>query len=336
MRVQGTRHWLFVRHGRGRDPRGWHWYHPQNMDGFEKVFFVDDTQLLTPCRWMADYRRLTRKSPTTGFAVANLMREFAPHLPLLLAGFDPGEDHGTPQWEGHDWAAEREWYKQRGFVLLKPHAHLKLALLVCSCAQPQYKALRQACRDTWLSMLPQGVEYRFFVGADAPLPDEPDVICLPGVADTWDGLPAKIVAAVDWMYNNMSFEFLGKVDDDTYLRVDRLLPLLVPGVHLLGSFRSPRLGCWGGAGYFMSSEAAAKLLAHKGEIPAKGYEDVLVTRKIMQLGYSVTHCPRLKQNSHKGDGQPENGNDIISGHQFKRPEMHYACHKFNTHHEKQK
>lgn len=329
MAVPGTRHWLFVRHGKGRDERGWHWYHPRTFDGFERVIFVDD-EGLREYKWYAEWHEAGRKSPTTGFIAANIVRELAPEMPLLLAGFEPGVHHGTYLWQGHDWEAERRWYAERGFCCIPPGSP-RLLLLVCSCVGNT--ALRKACRDTWLSQLPPGVEYRFFVGADAPLPDEPDVLCLPGVADTYIGLPEKVMAAIGYANRHMEFDFLGKVDDDTYLRADRLLPLLVPGVHLLGRSRGGRR-CPGGAGYFMSREAAGKLVEHAGDIPPEGDEDALITKKLVALGYAITDCYQLKQG--RSEGMPEDGNDIISGHQLKSPELHYKCHKFNNHDAKQK
>ena len=128
MAVPGTRHWLFVRHGRGNGPLGWHWYHPESFEGFERVVFIDDASFLRPFCWYRQYRRVSGKSPTTGFLVANTMREIFPDAPLLLAGFDPEHAHGTPRWNGHNWQAEADWYRARGFRLLPPGVAMGAAL----------------------------------------------------------------------------------------------------------------------------------------------------------------------------------------------------------------
>lgn len=120
MAIPGTRHFLFVRHGRGKDPRGWHWYHDGGFDGFERVLFVDDSTMLCPMRWYGEWKKVSGKSPTTGFIAANMVRELYPQVKLILAGFDPGVKHGTPMWHGHDWASEARWYGQRGFTLIRP------------------------------------------------------------------------------------------------------------------------------------------------------------------------------------------------------------------------
>lgn len=123
MAVADTRHWLFVRHGRGRNPFGYHWYCPGRMDGYERIIFIDDALLLHPFGWFKEFRRMTRKSPTTGFIIANIIRELYPKLPLVLGGFDPGAPHGTPQWRGHNWQLEARWYKEKRFALISPLPH---------------------------------------------------------------------------------------------------------------------------------------------------------------------------------------------------------------------
>lgn len=120
MEVEGSRHFLFVRHGKGNDPRGWHWYHEGGFDGFERVLFVDDAAMLSPMQWYGEWKKISRKSPTTGFIAANMVRELYPKVELVLAGFDPGVQHGTTMWKGHDWASEARWYGQRGFTLIRP------------------------------------------------------------------------------------------------------------------------------------------------------------------------------------------------------------------------
>lgn len=120
MAVQGTRHALLVRHGKGADPLGFHWYGPDSYDGFCRVIHVDDTQLCAPLPWYAEFKARGGTSPTTGFIAANLCRALFPAVPLLLAGFDPGRPHGTPLWSGHSWNLERAWYAEHHFTLIPP------------------------------------------------------------------------------------------------------------------------------------------------------------------------------------------------------------------------
>lgn len=120
MAVKGTRHALLVRHGKGADPLGFHWYGPDSYDGFCRVIHVDDTQLCAPLPWYAEFKARGGASPTTGFIAANLCRALFPSVPLVLAGFDPGTPHGTPLWSGHTWELERTWYAEKQFTLIIP------------------------------------------------------------------------------------------------------------------------------------------------------------------------------------------------------------------------
>lgn len=124
MKTPGTRHWLYVRHGRNYNTSGFHWHHDGTCDGFERVTYINDAVDMRPFRWFAEYKARGGTSPTTGFIVANNMHELYPHMPLLLAGFDPAHKHGTPRWNGHNWELEAAWYAERGFCLLPPGGFL--------------------------------------------------------------------------------------------------------------------------------------------------------------------------------------------------------------------
>lgn len=118
MRVPGTTHWLFCRSGIDNNMKVW--YTPQNFANFQKIFFVQKRIIRKTFRFYKEWEAITDSSPTTGFIIANMVRELVPHIPLILAGFDPGVHHGTPIWPGHDWSHEAQWYKDRNFFLIKP------------------------------------------------------------------------------------------------------------------------------------------------------------------------------------------------------------------------
>lgn len=110
-------HWAVVRSGSGG-----RWFNPPDFTGFSRVVFVDHSLGLGAFSWHRQFKTANpTASPTTGFLVANTMRELHPSTPLLLVGFDPGVDHGTHLWSGHAWQYERDWYTKHGFFILKPH-----------------------------------------------------------------------------------------------------------------------------------------------------------------------------------------------------------------------
>ncbi len=306
MRVKGTRHWLFVRHGKGKDPRGWHWYHEGTLDGFERVFFVNDAIMMQPFRWYRDFRAICKKSPTTGFIAANIMREVAGALPLVLGGFDPGVKHGTPQWEGHDWEVEAQWYAQRGFTLYRPQKQAKILVLIASCCgYVDYKLRakdgkgtyeqRRACRLTWLKYAPTNVEVMMVVGR-GELGSEPLVQQLDVDDGYWD-LPAKMKAAFKLALEKFDFEWLVKCDDDTFMHLDRL----VQYVNTLPSrsrdiYGAPIIGrddcVCGGGGYVLHRDMVAAVL-NDGTFPDCGREDVEVCKAVLRAGGKVVLEPRF-------------------------------------------
>lgn len=323
------------------------WFLPAGQQDRLALLYEDfmlplDSEFVNERAFYNAYKKNTGKIPSTGWLVWQLLREDYPEAEVILVDFNPAGDIGTYKWKLHGWLYEAKDYTQQGAKIISlvkhdsqnepplppepkvPDTESKLMLIICSCVKNH--ALRQACRETWLSHLPPDVDYRFFVGSDEALPDEPDVVNLPGVSDTYIALPTKMMAAIEWAHKNLQWEHLGKVDDDTYLRVDRLLPLLTPDVHLLGRSRGGRR-CPGGAGYFMSRVAVSELLEHKEEVPPEGDEDGLITKKLVALGYTITDCYLLKQS--RNEGVPENDNDLISGHQLKTPELLHACHAKN-------
>ena len=342
MRVKGTRHWLFVRHGKGRDPRGWHWYHEGTFDGFEKVFFVDDASMMQPFRWWRDFRAICKKSPTTGFIAANIMRETAPHLPLLLAGFDPGVNHGTPQWEGHDWEVEAKWYTARKFALYRPRKQVRIVVLITSCcgyvgrtirakdARAVYEQ-RRACRLAWLNrLMPENVQAVMVVGRGLPIA-EPMVKQLEVNDDFWH-LPEKMRAAFRHVLATVDFDWLVKCDDDSFMHLERLVQyvaaLPIGSRDIYGAptaLRAPDCVC-GGGGYVLHRDMVATIAADAA-FPSTGREDVEVCKAVLRAGGSVVAEPRFNA---KAAPSPAPGNDVISCHHLTPAQMqkiHTDCWK---------
>jgi Glycosyl transferase family 2/Galactosyltransferase len=74
----------------------------------------------------------------------------------------------------------------------------------------------QAIRDTWARDLDAlGIPWVVVVG-DGEGRLEGDVLGLP-VSDAYEGLPAKTLALVEWVYRHTRFEHLLKIDDDCHL-----------------------------------------------------------------------------------------------------------------------
>lgn len=324
MAVPGTHHWLFVRQGKSAGTRGKIWFTPDSFTGFERVVFIDDAKL-EAYKWRAEWRQYSgRKSPSTGFLVANIVRESAPELPLILVGFDPAADHGTCRWRGHNWEAEAAWYAQRGFCLVRPTPPgqaARVLVLVCSCRRYHRRGhaagdeafcanKRQLCRDTWMRHVPQGMRVAFFVGhVDADWTGENDVWQL-DTPDDYAHLPQKLLAAFRKALQDPEWDYIFKCDDDTFLRPDRLHSLLAGAPAAVAHFPFKGRPLSGGAGFMLRRDTVEIITRHPDAFPPTGADDHAVHYLLQRLGIPVQKSNLLAYDSRFG--QPGADNAQIS------------------------
>jgi hypothetical protein len=127
-----------------------------------------------------------------------------------------------------------------GLPLFRTPRHVALVVAVLSA--PRDVAERQACRDTWFQLRPDGLQsddvlFLFLIGAsgddvvDAAVRDElrryHDILLLP-MSESYRRLVYKTAAVYDYVAQrrDLTFDFLLKTDDDSFVRLDRLIPLL--------------------------------------------------------------------------------------------------------------
>ncbi|KAK3932846.1 Beta-1,3-galactosyltransferase 6 [Frankliniella fusca] len=106
-------------------------------------------------------------------------------------------------------------------------------LLIMILSAPDHVEKRHALRRTWLSLLNHDdhhVKYLFAIGNKELLEPElnnlrtehqhyQDLLILPEVQDNYNLLTNKLLASLTWAENNLKFEFLLKVDDDSYVNI---------------------------------------------------------------------------------------------------------------------
>jgi hypothetical protein len=110
----------------------------------------------------------------------------------------------------------------------------KFLVLGVISAPPNF-AWRAAIRSTWFQLalrVPVSTVLRFVIGwrenqwleerIDAELAAHGDIIRVP-VADTYTNLIYKVLHFFDWADTNYSFRYLMRVNDNTFLTLDRLL-----------------------------------------------------------------------------------------------------------------
>jgi hypothetical protein len=81
--------------------------------------------------------------------------------------------------------------------------------------------MRDVIRETWLTQLPKGVDYRFFLGTEGCEHMNGDEVFLP-VDDTYNGLIEKVRAVARWAYDN-GYDYFLKCDDDVVVKPTELL-----------------------------------------------------------------------------------------------------------------
>jgi len=103
------------------------------------------------------------------------------------------------------------------------------SLVIGIVSAPNNVENRKAIRETWASSLPSGVVLKFFLGRNSQVTQESaqfgDMVVL-DVEDKYTLLPGKVLAAMKWAYSNYDLSFFLKMDDDIYLRADKLVKIL--------------------------------------------------------------------------------------------------------------
>lgn len=112
-----------------------------------------------------------------------------------------------------------------------------LAVIIFSAAKNVNR--RKAIRETWLRFADtRRVEHFFVIGTAGLKVDSiealnsehqhnKDLLLLPYLKDSYSGLTAKLLEAFKWIAQQHQFEFLLKVDDDSFVRLDALYDEMV-------------------------------------------------------------------------------------------------------------
>lgn len=207
-------------------------------------------------------------------------------------------------------------------------AKKRIPILVAVITCQKHVAMRDAIRESWSSGSVEGIRVLFFMGdagerVECRDGSSGDVVILPGVADDYDHLPAKVRAAFRWLVLNYDFDWVFKCDDDTYVVLERLKDLAGEGHEHVGDadFVGYRGLPSGGAGYLLSRRIAGELAADES-LPATGAEDVIMGEAAAKLGVEPQGSKRLCYHSAM---VPRRDNDLITSHWVK-PDLMRAIH----------
>ena len=199
-----------------------------------------------------------------------------------------------------------------------------LAVIIVS--DPTKAATRKAIRETWLSVKNDKVQHFFLVGTKdlnveiiQDLQQEKaayqDLIILSSVAESYESLTNKVLEGFKWLVSNYQFNFLLKIDDDSYVRISGLLDSLSqqPQERLYwGFFKGGanvfKKGKWReedwflcdtylpyarGGGYILSSDLVHYLAASASFLQQYKSEDVSVGLWLSPLKINRVHDTRF-------------------------------------------
>ena len=98
---------------------------------------------------------------------------------------------------------------------------------------------RHAIRETWLRLSAKRKIRHYFIVGTLDLNESElnslyseqrlynDMVLFPHLRDTYSSLSLKLLLTLKWFSNKMSFNYLVKVDDDSFLRIDQLFDELL-------------------------------------------------------------------------------------------------------------
>lgn len=201
------------------------------------------------------------------------------------------------------------------------YPRMRILIAVVTCHKLRSRVAAQ--RETWVKDM-HGADLRFFYGGGQV--EREDEVILP-VGDDYRSLPEKCRLMFKWALEK-GYDWCVKIDDDVYLRPERLLAAVPHGSDYVGRHRGPTNGhpapyCSGFC-YWMSKKAM-KARVEGGNINDFN-EDLTTGNILMRAGIDGTHDPRYVvarsgRNVISGREGPRRGNAIIASCEYNPDEM---------------
>lgn len=192
--------------------------------------------------------------------------------------------------------------------------HQEFIMLIMNCKKYQKKALFQ--KMTWLKEIPQYLKYYHVIGdesldTDFKFDNETNTLYVK-VADDYNSLPKKVVAAYDAVNKTFNYNYIFKTDDDQILVNNKFFDMLTglvkvkqPKTHYGGfivDVKQPYLSEYhrihpelpqklplyvtkycSGRFYFLSSEAIQDILSKRERVEREFLEDYAVGFNLSQI-----------------------------------------------------
>jgi len=165
--------------------------------------------------------------------------------------------------------------KRRGTSqFIKAGNKINCYMFILIMSSPKGALRRTSMRETWIKTNDVNklkIERRFIIGTKGLTPNilkelsseqakHSDLLLLDDFADSYSKLTEKLLRTILWIENNVDAKFVMKVDDDSFVRLHKLIPSLSAKEHIgriywgffKGNARIKRAGAWKETKWFLS------------------------------------------------------------------------------------
>ena len=157
---------------------------------------------------------------------------------------------------------------------------MKMLIAIVNCHT--HYAQADAQRSTWIPEIPEGVDYKFFLGRGGLREPKPDEVFL-DVDDGYVSLPAKIQAIIRWTREH-GYTFMLKCDDDVILLPEEFLASGFDEYDYTGLHNSWNSSCYSPWGFcYTLSEKALEIMS-AAPLPNHRWDEHWVSTTLLQHG----------------------------------------------------
>lgn len=239
---------------------------------------------------------------------------------------DRGYSQDTHKLRSNDRDEKQDLAKIRNKEQIFPKKNVSVVVLILT--SPKNFEQRNAIRETWLTNIPKNVVTYFVIGiAGIPLEQKAtleyeysmhkDTLLLADLQDSYFALTEKVLQTFAWVEQNLRYDYVLKVDDDTYTRIDIITQELhsdnLPKARLYWGFfdgraRVKRRGQWAekkwilcdrysphalGGGYVLSHDLVSFIVTNAHLLQKFNSEDVSVGTWLGALDIHRVHDVRF-------------------------------------------
>lgn len=162
-------------------------------------------------------------------------------------------------------------------------------VFVLGSAESPYPELMQASRETWDSIVPEGVLTRYYSNR---IKTNPARTIQFQVAGDLHSMGRKDLLAYRWALENLTWDFMARVNASCYVRKNALLEYAqsLPATGLFRGVKTMHVNIpylWGGAHYLMSRDVVREFVNNGGQWDHREMEDVAMSILATKLGIAL-------------------------------------------------